>query len=192
MCYRTVLRSELKHTEYVQAMLSVGEYVYKRITQRREPMGHDPRAVANKLIEIGRQQGIALTPMQLIKLVFFAHGWMLGLYNRSLINRPVQAWQYGPVIPEVYWAFNRFGRHPISDAAKDQFGLEYRSQFSPDEVGVMRSVVNAYGKHHAYELSDLTHQDGTPWKETFKSGVREEIPNERIHGYFKRLAKAKG
>ena len=38
--------------------------------------------------------------MHAIKLVYLCHGWMLGIYGRSLIGEPVEAWRYGPVVPE--------------------------------------------------------------------------------------------
>jgi len=52
--------------------------------------------------------------MQLIKLVYIAHGWTLGLYNQPLIGKQVEAWTYGPVIPSVYHDFKHYGRDPIT------------------------------------------------------------------------------
>ena len=38
--------------------------------------------------------------MQVLKLVYYCHAWMLGLYGRPLIRQPIEAWRYGPVVPE--------------------------------------------------------------------------------------------
>ena len=69
--------------------------------------GHDPRSVANYLVKKAASDvnGQPLTIVHLLKLVYFAHGWHLGRTGQPLINRPVEAWKYGPVIPEVYDAF---------------------------------------------------------------------------------------
>ena len=62
------------------------------------------RAVANEFIHLAKADGRSLTPLQLIKLTYIAHGWMLTLYGRPLIVDEVEAWKYGPVIPDLYQA----------------------------------------------------------------------------------------
>ena len=51
--------------------------------------------VADGFLELSRERHRALTPMQLLKLVYIAHGWRLGLYGKPLIRDEIQAWQYG-------------------------------------------------------------------------------------------------
>lgn len=145
---------------------------------------HDPRAVANELLRIAAARGLSLTPMQLIKLVFFAHGWCLGLLNRGLFRQPFSAWQYGPVLPEVYWAFQRFGRQAITKPSTDEFGVEYRSNFDASEQRIMEQVVEALGRKHAFTLSDITHRHGSPWHQAYQTGARNEISHLSIRDYY--------
>ena len=72
-------------------------------------MKHDARSVANSLIEKSIEAGSCLTPLEIIKLVYFCHGWMLGLYRRPLIKQNVQAWRYGPVVADVYHCLKQHG-----------------------------------------------------------------------------------
>ena len=65
---------------------------------------HDGRAVANALITKGVEAGSPLTPLQIGKLSYIAHGWMLGLYGRCLFRQAVLAWLYGPVVRDIYFA----------------------------------------------------------------------------------------
>src|SRR5699024_341384 len=74
---------------------------------------HDSKVVANRFLKLAQEAGDTLTPMQLLKLVYIAHGWMLGLNGRPLIRDDVQAWQYGPVIPRLYNAVRSFRHHPV-------------------------------------------------------------------------------
>ena len=149
---------------------------------------HDSRAVANEMLEIAREEGVTLTPMQLIKLVFFAQGWSLGLRGKRLFAHDVSAWQYGPVVSQVYWAFNKFGRSPINEKATDEHGLPYRGAFTADERRLLRSVVRGYGTRYAYTLSNMTHEPGTPWSKTYRPGMRNRIPIDVMQDYFERLA----
>ena len=147
--------------------------------------GHDSRAIANEILRLAREAGRALTPMQVIKLVYFAHGWTLALLRKPLIRHQVEAWQYGPVVREVYWAFGAFGKQPITASVKDQFGQPYRAGLSPDERAVLRAVVKGYSHLHAYELSDLTHLPDTPWSDVRKKDThRARIPDPAIQEYF--------
>jgi uncharacterized phage-associated protein len=154
--------------------------------------GHDARAVANKLLEISEKQGIKLTLMQLIKLVYLSHGWWLTFSEGDpLTSSSPQAWQYGPVHPEVYRAFKKYGRAPIlGRAINADTGFEYQSHFSNDEVALMEQVVSSYGRYHAFTLSDIMHKPGTPWSlVNSESGDYAPIPNSVIKKHFDEIRK---
>ncbi|MCD8455896.1 DUF4065 domain-containing protein [Xylella taiwanensis] len=40
--------------------------------------------------------------MQVLKLVYIAHGWHLGFRQEPLLNKRVEAWRHGPVIRSLY------------------------------------------------------------------------------------------
>ena len=50
-------------------------------------MPFDPRAVANRLLELGRERNIIIDPMKLQKLIYYAHGWHLALTGRPLTSK---------------------------------------------------------------------------------------------------------
>ncbi len=152
--------------------------------------GHDSRAIANEILRISAESGLSLTIMQLIKLVFFAHGWNLAVYDEPLAKDSPQAWQYGPVFPLIYKSYTGTGSSVITEPIKDRkTSIVIAEPFSQQENEVMVSVVKGYGHLHAYQLSNLTHSSGSPWELTLKeSGLYSPIPNEVIKTYFKALA----
>lgn len=79
---------------------------------------HDPKAVANYILDCGKEDGETLSPMKLIKLVYLAHGWNLGLTGEPLITEHVQAWRYGPVIPSIYHDFKEYGNQVVTRYAR--------------------------------------------------------------------------
>ncbi len=149
-------------------------------------------AVANKILDIAKQKSIKLTMMQLLKLVYISHGWWLTFSEgKPLTSDTPQAWQYGPVYPEVYKAFRGSGSSKITRRAVDpDTGLEPYERISEEATELLEQVVDAYGNLHAYVLSDMTHEDGTPWSQASKEGgYYAPIPNSLIKEHFDDLRK---
>lgn len=149
---------------------------------------HDPRAIANKILDIREAQGEPLTVMQLIKLVYMSDGWTMAALDRPLSSEPPQAWQYGPVYPKVYRAFRRFGANPVTDKATlAGTDIAISETFSEDEDRLINAVVKAYGKLSAYQLSNLTHQPNTPWSKAYASGAYSQISAAEMKRHFDEL-----
>lgn len=155
---------------------------------------HDPRAIANEIIGMMSAEGKSVTLMQIIKLVYLADGWSMALNGKPLSKLSPQAWQYGPVFPTVYNAFKRFGSSKINEFARDSVtGVEISERFSESELALIKQVVDSYGKYHAFRLSEMMHQPGTPWTVTFtKSGAYAEIPVQLIADHFDGLRRERG
>lgn len=150
-------------------------------------MAHSSLAVANRILQIAWDKKKSLTIMQLIKLVYISHGWSLALLNRPLVSDRVEAWQHGPVYPEVYNEFRGSGWQSISRTAKDALsGVAADSNFDADDQSIMDEVVESYGDFHAFELSSRTHQPGTPWFQTYDGGKGKfsVIGNDLIKTHF--------
>ena len=116
--------------------------------------------------------------------MYISHGWTLGLYGRSLINEPAEAWRYGPVVPSVYHRYKSFRGDPITTEPVDR-----SDAFDDEQRDVIKQVHEVYGDFTAAQLSALTHKPGTPWDVTYREyGAGVIIPNELIRDYYKRLA----
>src|SRR5262245_26249764 len=70
--------------------------------------------VANWLIERGLEDGRPVDPLKLQKLLYFAHGWHLAITGAPLLDEPIEAWQYGPVVSSIYHEFKHFGSRAIT------------------------------------------------------------------------------
>lgn len=157
-------------------------------------MRHDSRAVANYFLRKADSGGKPLTPMQVIKLVYFAHGWNLGIYDKPLIDDEVEAWDYGPVIRAVYDAFKRFGNQPITELAisrhfldEDRAEKTIESRFDNEEISLLDKVWDVYGSIKGFQLSAITHRDDSPWHSIYKEyGRTSVIPDSVIGEYFKK------
>lgn len=144
---------------------------------------HDARSVANELIQrsLDNQQG--LTPMQVQKLTYFCHAWMLALFHRPLIEQPIEAWQYGPVVPDVYRSLRRYGGEPVRLRIQG-----FHDQFDDEELHIIDQVFEKYGDYSGAQLSALTHDKGTPWQQIWdeygKVTDHAVIPDPIIEDYY--------
>ena len=162
-------------------------------------MPYNPLAIANYFIDLAAERGQLLSPMKLQKLVYFAHGWHLALMGEPLVNEPVEAWTFGPVLPSLYYAFKKYGNQPVDEHVKAYWrtepqagGQPYYIEFSPgldDEPrsheytrALLDRIWDVYGPLDAIQLSNATHLPGTPWHDAFvRNGhrpPRDEIIDE--------------
>ncbi len=169
-------------------------------------MPHRAVAIANAFLKL---PGAAetLTQMQLQKLVYIAHGWSLAIYGDRLVSDPVEAWAYGPVYRDLYDHTKYFGKEPIGrlispdDGDIAGFFLEeqkkksapYEAKLEPEELDVIFRVWHRYGNLNGGQLSQLTHQKGTPWFETYTQKGRDQIiPDPLIRSHYLELAERAG
>lgn len=142
---------------------------------------HDAREIANWFIIYGD----FLNPMQIIKLVYMSHGWMLGLQNRPLFRQRAVAWRYGPVIPEVYHELKIYGNLPVEEPIEGFV----EANLDDVELDLTQQVNYLYGGFSGIRLSQITLVDGSPWQQIWMKHKRNSIiPNQLIKGYYKNLA----
>ncbi len=143
-------------------------------------MSYESKAIANYFIDLATREKKSLTPMKLQKLIYFAHGWNLAIHDEPLIDEQIEAWKFGPVINTIYHEFKHFGNQPITDHATDieldeENTLNFRiitPKINSDDIdtkALLDKVWEIYGKYSAVQLSNATHQPGTPWEQTWGS-----------------------
>lgn len=140
--------------------------------------------IADKLLGLARADNNTLTPMQVLKLVYIAHGWMLGIFRRPLICESIQAWRYGPVVRDLYDAVREFKSNPVIGPLSKTAEI-----LDQDEEWLVQSVYEAYKHFTAIQLSAMTHAVGSPWYITWADGqgMNHIISNDLIEEHYKRL-----
>lgn len=171
------------------------------VVETQEKTMYPSRAVANEFIAISLAKNNPVTPMKLLKLVYFAHGWHLGLYGRPLIDEQVEAWKYGPVVRSIYDEVKNYGTNTISSMIttidEDSLQREVPRIDSSTPAGMqalslIKRVWKVYSSHTGIKLSNMTHQVGSPWfivwnkTEPLLNGT--DIPTKLIEDHFSELA----
>ena len=120
--------------------------------------------------------------MKVLKLVYISHGFNLAIFDTPLIKEKVQAWQYGPVIPELYFRLKTNDLDTISVFYDDVQRLER----DENTTKLLDAVYTKYGKYDGIQLSNLTHQKKTPWDITVNK-YESEITEDLIKEHYKTL-----
>ncbi|MGZ3355972.1 MAG: Panacea domain-containing protein [Isosphaeraceae bacterium] len=176
-------------------------------------MPYDARAIANYFLERARREGKALDQMKIQKLVYFANGWHIAIKGEPLIDEQVEAWRYGPVIQSLRDALREYGDQsidaPISylvprvgvnvlDAIEEVVPtIDTANAPDLDFVrALLDRVWQVYGKYTGIQLSNMTHEPGSPWDQVNaryggQIPKRTDIPVEMIREHFRALARKK-
>ena len=118
--------------------------------------------------------------LKLNKLLFFAQGWYLSKFNRPLFSDEIQAWDLGPVVPDVYHIFKCCGGNDIEEPY-EEFD---ENRLNGDEISLLIDVYNEYGKYTGWALKNMTHLEGTPWTKAYKKNQNCVIPLDEIKEFF--------
>jgi uncharacterized phage-associated protein len=144
-------------------------------------------AVANWFILKAKENGESITAMKLQKLIYYAHGWCLALYNVALVEDQVQAWIYGPVFPRLYHLAKAYGSEPIDSLLYGYLSAPSIVQDSDPRIPLLEKIWEVFGKYSASQLSRMTHEPDGPWDKISKSypgRKRTTIPEDLLTDYF--------
>jgi len=130
------------------------------------------------LSKVEEEAGDGISNLKLQKLVYYAQGCYLGLYNEPLFVDRIEAWEHGPVVASLYHTYKAHGASPIPPEDIDLAGYTDREREMMDEV------YDVYGQFSAWKLRNMTHAE-RPWKEAFDHAVNRVISTESMRDYFK-------
>lgn len=160
-------------------------------------MPYDARSVANYFLDRAGKSQLVLTPMSLLKILYFSHAWHLAKYGSSLVGQPFEAWKHGPVNRVVYDQVKRAGKAGIEFRLTKINIYEGRPtvasySFPPETRRFLDNVFDYYSKFTAFTLSDLTHEADSPWDRIWSESEEKAvpgmiIPDELIRDWFERI-----
>lgn len=124
--------------------------------------------------------GEVITHLKLQKLVYYAQGFHLALFNEPLFEERIEAWRHGPVVPELYHTLKEY-KDEIIPPPEDFEADDVLTQ--PAQV-LLDEVYSVYGQFSAWKLREMTH-DEAPWRDADARGTNEEISHEALRQFFR-------
>ena len=124
---------------------------------------------------LGEKSQWTLTNLHMQKMVYLTHMFYMAEVGSPLVRGQFEAWEFGPVHPELYHALKKYGSSLINAAALQRYpGV-------PDD-GVEAKYLDAAAEQLPRNgLVSITHWSGGAWHRNYRPGVRGiVIPNEHI------------
>lgn len=134
--------------------------------------------IARYVITSCYRKKIPVSNLKLQKLLYFIQGASYSKKGKAMFNDRIHAWQFGPVVPDVYYEFCAYAATPIL--------LEFENDdLEADDIRIIDQVIEEKGRLSPWSLVNETHRPGTPWDLVF--GKEENgaiIPENMMKAYF--------
>lgn len=152
---------------------------------------YDVLTIARFIINYCNEENIVISNLKLQKILYFVQAYFLITFNRPCFRENIEAWDFGPVVPEAYHEFKQYGSGNIPKVNKylvydnnDWYYEEYNADIITDnDRQAIQAVINEFSGYTATDLVRLTHSQD-PWNNAYVSGANNIITNESIEEYF--------
>ena len=93
-------------------------------------------------LEVQTEDGDYISNLKLQKLLYYSQGCFLALRDEPLFDSPIEAWTYGPVVPEVYHLYKSYGSSAI-DSSDIIFDTDL---ILPEDRNILEEVYSEFGQ----------------------------------------------
>jgi len=135
--------------------------------------------VARYVIEHCNSTGRTISNLKLQKILYFVQAEFLVSKGEPCFRERIEAWDFGPVIPEVYHHYKVYGSASIPCIAEQLY-----SPFSDEDQKLIDDIVDECAKYSASALVEITHRQA-PWRDAYRPNTNALISNESIKEFFK-------
>lgn len=141
---------------------------------------YDVQDVAEYVITYSEAKDYGISNLKLQKILYLIQAYSLIHTKKPCFSEDIEAWDFGPVIPEVYRKYKQFGSTDIQIRYRSL--EEMQKGFEKEDRKRIEEVVDRFADFSAADLTILT-QNQAPWNEAF--GRKEKVIRcEDILEYF--------
>ena len=160
-------------TEFIRIPLITHAF----LSREKGIMAYSALDIAKYVINYEHSQGREVSNLRLQKLLYFIQAKVLMETGEPCFEDEMQAWDFGPVVPSVYYKYKIFG-------AMDIFTREVETtNIASNIIGFISSILEYCRTYPTYQLVEITHQQD-PWKFARARGSKAIISTNSIKEYF--------
>ncbi len=109
--------------------------------------------------------GYPISNLHLQKILYYIQKDFLKR-DRIAFADEIEAWQFGPVVPNVYYKFCGFGAMPITSSYS-----EIEPAIAADDLHAINSIVDEKRLKDPWDLVAETHKPNGAWAQVYRDGV---------------------
>jgi uncharacterized phage-associated protein len=127
---------------------------------------------------MSEENGDLISNLKLQKLVYYAQGSSLALFDKPLFPESIDAWLHGPVVPDLYHEYKPYDGKAIPRPQDVDF-----ERYDEETRELLNEVYSVFGQFSAWKLANMTHEE-TPWQEVYESQPGGTISLDSMKNYF--------
>lgn len=135
--------------------------------------------VAKYIIWYCKEEEYSISNLKLQKLLYFVQAQFLVVMGHPIFKEKIEAWDFGPVVPEVYQHFKLWGSSEIPRVVAKQANNKI---FEKDQE-VIDEILEVCAPYSANTLVDITHNQA-PWRNAYEKYCNKVITKKSIKEYF--------
>ena len=136
--------------------------------------------VAKYIILFCKEKGYSISNLKLQKLLYFVQAQFLIVKGEPAFLEDIEAWDFGPVVPEVYQYYKVWG----SSELPLLLAKGARAKIYEPDQRLMDEILKECAPYSAVSLVDITHNQD-PWLDAYERHCNNVITRESIEEYFK-------
>lgn len=148
------------------------------MARKPQEMAYSALEVAKYVIDHEHSNGREITNLRLQKLLYFVQAKVLVKKGYPCFDDEMEAWDFGPVVPAVYYAYKVFGSMDI--ISDDSYPVLNKQVSS-----CIDSILDYCKDFPTFQLVEITHKQA-PWITARRMGQKSVISKNSIMEYFKK------
>lgn len=136
--------------------------------------------VAKYIILFCKENGYSISNLKLQKLLYFVQAQFLTTTGEPIFPEEIEAWDFGPVVPDVYQHFKLWGSSELPLV----LARDAKSRIYKKDQEIMDEILEECAKYSASFLVEITHNQD-PWFDAYEKYCNNVITKESIKEYFK-------
>ena len=142
------------------------------------------KEVAKYVICFCNSNNYAISNLKLQKILYFIQAEFLMDTQKPCFEDQIEAWDFGPVVPNVYFEYRIYGSCNIPCTTTLQI---FTHTISQSARKLMDGIITQCAQYSASTLVDITHSQ-SPWIDAYNHpGHNNPITNDSIMNYFRQV-----
>lgn len=157
---------------------------------------YDVCDVCRYVINYSNKKEYSISNLKLQKLLYFIQAVFIIDKSKQCFNDPIEAWDFGPVVPKAYREFKMYGCADIPPITsyfvfdEDDIWNTRRVEFDESIIKrkdrkAINKVVDMFSEYTATDLVQLTINQ-LPWKNVYEPGMNNVITPDMLKKYYSR------